>query len=59
MLGMFYPDDLAKERRIIGGKNGPKGDGCAGGYQFYSVVSIGVAEIGRAIFFPARGIFAR
>lgn len=30
-----------------------------GGYQFYSVVSIGVAEIGRAIFFPARGIFAR
>lgn len=31
----------------------------AGSYQFYSVVSIGVAEIGRAIFFPARGIFAR
>lgn len=59
-LECFTQNGLDKGRRIIGGKKmDQKGMVGAGGYQFYSVVSIGVAEIGRAIFFPARGIFAR
>lgn len=55
---MFYPKRTKGEESSVE-KMDQRGMVGAEGYQFYSVVSIGVAEIGRAIFFPARGIFAR